>query len=70
MKKLEITATIGTMIGYLLVSQQIMLAGLIVSLVASTLWIIWAKFQTIACNGLLIVNGFLVGCGILGLINL
>ena len=70
MKKLEGAATLGTLVGYLLVSQQIMLAGLLISAVGSILWIIWARNQLVTARGIIVVNTFLLVFGILGLVKL
>ena len=69
-KNSEIGATVLTILGYLLITQQIMLIGLIVAIVGNIVWIVWAWWQVIEMRGLIVVNSFMLFVGLFGLITL
>jgi len=69
-KLTEIAATVLTIVGYTLITQQLMLAGILVAIVGNIVWILWAWFQTLDMKGLIIVNSFMLCAGIVGLIQL
>ena len=67
-KTIEFLATASTIIGYLLVTQQILVTGILISIIGSLCWIGWGYLQIVNTKGLYVVNSFLIGCGILGLV--
>ena len=59
-KIIELLATVGTVLGFFLVSAQILLVGFTISFTSQILWIIWARkakaVGIIAVNCLLLIS--------------
>jgi hypothetical protein len=67
MKYLELAATIATILGYYLVTQNFWVVGLTISLFSNIGWIIWGANGK--AYGLIIVNLFLMLANILALVK-
>lgn len=67
MKTLEFTATICTVLGFYLISQNILLWGFVISLMANVFWICWAS--RLPARGILVVNALLAFSAINGIMG-
>ncbi len=67
MKIAETLATIGTIIGFYLISENVLLAGFAISLTSNILWIIWSVDAD--ARGILVVNCLLAFSSVNGILG-
>lgn len=65
MNMIEIFATIGTLLGLFLLSEQIMIAGFTVGIMSNLLWILYAEQKKLM--GIFIVNAIMIFINLNGL---
>lgn len=64
MKAVELLATVLTIAGFFLLSEKVVFLGFVVSIISNILWIVWGLGTN--ARGIIIVNAFLLLCGING----
>lgn len=64
MKAVELLATVLTIAGFFLLSEKVGFLGFVVSIISNILWIVWGLDTN--ARGIIIVNAFLLLCGING----
>ena len=67
MKLCEALATLLTIAGFFLISENILIAGFTIALVSNILWLVWASDS--GAKGIFLVNGVMLLVSLNGLIN-